>query len=80
MGMPHPRSLAALLAAVALLCPALPGAAALQAEAATPFAAPMQVVVSGRYRGPKLWRVSKDGHALWLLGTVAPLPKRMVWQ
>jgi uncharacterized protein YbaP (TraB family) len=80
MGMPHPRSLAALLAAAALLCPALPGAAALQAGTATPLAASMQVVVSGRYRGPKLWRVSKDGHALWLLGTVAPLPKRMVWQ
>jgi uncharacterized protein YbaP (TraB family) len=38
------------------------------------------VVISGSYRGPKLWRVSKDGHALWLLGTVEPLPKRMVWQ
>ena len=49
------------------------------AQAAT-VAAPLQVVVSGRYRGPKLWRVSKDGHALWVLGTVAPLPKRMVWQ
>ncbi|MFI4884516.1 MAG: TraB/GumN family protein [Steroidobacterales bacterium] len=40
----------------------------------------MQIVISGRYRGPKLWRVSKDGHALWVLGTVTPLPKRMVWQ
>jgi uncharacterized protein YbaP (TraB family) len=40
----------------------------------------MQVVISGKYRGPKLWCVSKDGHALWVLGTVAPLPKRMVWQ
>jgi uncharacterized protein YbaP (TraB family) len=38
------------------------------------------VVISGRYTGPKLWRVSKNGHALWILGTVAPLPKRMVWQ
>ena len=37
-------------------------------------------MVSGRYHGPKLWRVSKDGHVLWVLGTVAPLPKRMVWQ
>ncbi|HEX3844197.1 MAG TPA: TraB/GumN family protein [Steroidobacteraceae bacterium] len=80
MGIPLARSLAALLAAVALLCPTLPGAAALQAEAAPPIAAPIEVVVSGRYHGPKLWRVSKDGHALWLLGTVAPLPKRMVWQ
>jgi uncharacterized protein YbaP (TraB family) len=43
-----------------------------------PLVAP--VVISGRYSGPKLWRVSKNGHALWILGTVAPLPKRMVWQ
>lgn len=38
------------------------------------------VVVVGRFPGPKLWRVSKDGHVLWILGTVMPLPKRMVWQ
>src|SRR6185437_5196453 len=48
------------------------------AAPALPQAQP--VVISGRYRGPKLWRVSKDGHELWVLGTVAPLPKRMVWQ
>jgi uncharacterized protein YbaP (TraB family) len=79
--MPHLRRRAASLAAAVLLCPAaIPGATALQADTAPPLAAPVQVVVSGRYRGPKLWRVSKDGHALWLLGTVTPLPKRMVWQ
>jgi uncharacterized protein YbaP (TraB family) len=55
------------------------GVAGAQSEAA-PMAAPLHVVISGSYRGPKLWRVSKDGHALWLLGTVEPLPKRMVWQ
>lgn len=39
------------------------------------------VVISGRYAGPKLWRVSRDeSHVLWVLGTVAPLPKRMIWQ
>lgn len=39
------------------------------------------VVISGRYAGPRLWRVSRDeSHVLWVLGTVAPLPKRMVWQ
>ena len=37
------------------------------------------VVVSGRQPGPGLWKVSKDGHALWLLGTISPLPKRMQW-
>ena len=84
--------LGSLLMAIVLLCPAIPataaqqGAAAPQAEpapqteAAAQVAAPIQVVISGTYLGPKLWRVSKDGHALWVLGTVAPLPKRMVWQ
>jgi len=54
--------------------------AAAQTETPAQIAPPVQVVISGRYRGPKLWRISKDGHALWVLGTVAPLPKRMVWQ
>ena len=78
--MHRPRSLIGLLAAIVLSCSLMPGAAAFQAETATPIAGPVQVVISGRYRGPKLWCVSKNGHALWLLGTVTPLPKRMVWQ
>ncbi|HEY6514785.1 MAG TPA: TraB/GumN family protein [Steroidobacteraceae bacterium] len=69
-----------LLAAVVLLATAIFGAAAAQSETSAPASAPLQVVISGSYRGPKLWRVSKDGNALWLLGTVEPLPKRMVWQ
>lgn len=74
------RSLAAALAAAALLCPAISAAAAPEGTVTAPISAPVQVVISGRYRGPKLWRVSKGGHELWVLGTVAPLPKRMVWQ
>ena len=54
-------------------------AASLPQETA-PAAALLRVVVSGRYRGPKLWRVSKGENALWVLGTVAPLPRRMIWQ
>lgn len=71
---------AGLLAAVVLLPAIATGAAADQHETAAPAAAPLEVVVSGRYRGPKMWCVSKGGHALWVLGTVAPLPKRMIWQ
>lgn len=37
------------------------------------------VVVSGIQPGPGLWRVEKDGRAMWVLGTLAPLPKRMEW-
>lgn len=37
------------------------------------------VVVSGAQPGPGLWRVSRDGHMLYILGTQSPLPKRMIW-
>lgn len=37
------------------------------------------LVVSGVQPGPGLWKVSRDGNVLWVLGTVAPLPKRMEW-
>ena len=74
------RSIAALIAAVVLLYPMVSGAAAVRKDTAAQVAAPVQVVISGRYRGPKLWRVSKNGHVLWVLGTVTPLPKRMIWQ
>jgi len=73
-------SFAGLLVAAALLSSVTSVAAAQQQAAAAQILTPVQVVISGKYRGPKLWRVSKDGHALWVLGTVAPLPKRMVWQ
>ncbi|MDQ3618312.1 MAG: TraB/GumN family protein [Pseudomonadota bacterium] len=37
------------------------------------------VLVSGLQSGPALWKVSKGEHALWILGTVSPVPKRMDW-
>jgi uncharacterized protein YbaP (TraB family) len=80
ISLPCRGSLAGLLAAVALFCPAMAAAAVPQTEAAPPVTAPFQVVISGNYSGPKLWRVSQGGHVLWLLGTVEPLPKRMIWQ
>lgn len=39
-----------------------------------------EVVVEGRHEGPRLWRVRQGDHSLWILGTVSPLPKKMVWQ
>jgi hypothetical protein len=66
-----------------LLCLVAPDA---RAESATP--APRDdlqttvldtVVVSGRQPGPGLWRISKEDHVMFLLGTIAPLPKRMEW-
>jgi hypothetical protein len=49
-----------------------------QTEAAS---APVEeVVVTGEQPGPGLWRVSRDGHDLWILGTLEPLPKKMSWR
>lgn len=39
-----------------------------------------EVTVSGEQPGPGLWKVGKDGHVMWVLGTLQPLPKKMVWR
>ena len=39
-----------------------------------------EVVVEGRHEGPRMWVVRKGDHTLWVLGTISPLPKKMVWQ
>jgi uncharacterized protein YbaP (TraB family) len=65
---------------MSLLC----GSAWLRAQPADdPAAAPapvQEVVVEGRHEGPRLWVVRKADHTLWILGTISPLPKKMVWQ
>lgn len=38
------------------------------------------VAVSGVLPGPALWKVSKGDHAMWVLGMVEPLPKKMQWE
>jgi uncharacterized protein YbaP (TraB family) len=50
-----------------------------QAPPPAPAAVLETVVVSGEQPGPGLWKVTKDDHVLWVLGTLAPLPKRMEW-
>jgi hypothetical protein len=55
------------------------------ATAATPAASPRSdiidyVLVSGEQPGPALWKISKDDHVLWILGTWGPLPKRITWR
>lgn len=56
-----------------------PAAEAVQAETVTPIME--TVVVGGEQPGPGLWRVTgANGHELWILGTLSPLPKRMRWQ
>ena len=38
-----------------------------------------EVLVVGEQPGPSLWKVYKDQHVLWILGTISPLPKNMQW-
>lgn len=39
------------------------------------------VVVSGVQPGPGLWKVTgNDGHTLWILGSVSPLPAKLDWR
>jgi uncharacterized protein YbaP (TraB family) len=47
---------------------------------APPSEATQEVEVTGERAGPRLWRVTKGDHVLWLLGTLDPLPRKMVWK
>jgi hypothetical protein len=38
------------------------------------------VLVSGEQPGPALWKVSSGPHNLWILGEVAPLPRKLKWR
>ncbi len=38
-----------------------------------------EIDIVGERPGPRLWKVSKGDHVLWLLGTLNHLPKRMKW-
>lgn len=52
------------------------------ATASTPSPQPEldEVLVTGDQPGPGLWRVSANGHELWILGTLDPLPAAMRWR
>jgi uncharacterized protein YbaP (TraB family) len=74
---PLPPLVAALLLAVspAVRTQPVPAAAPPAADAALP-----EVLVEGQHQGPRMWTVRRGDHVLWILGTVTPLPKKMVWQ
>jgi hypothetical protein len=38
------------------------------------------VTVSGEQPGPGLWRATRDGHTLLILGSLTPLPQKMTWK
>jgi uncharacterized protein YbaP (TraB family) len=65
----------------ALILATLPLALGAQPTAAPAAAEPIQeIVVEGQHEGPRMWTVRKGDHTLWILGTISPLPKKMVWQ
>lgn len=39
-----------------------------------------EVVVTGEWSGPQLWKITKGDHVVWILGTLQPLPKKMIWK
>jgi len=39
-----------------------------------------EVLVTGERPGPGMWRASKANHDLWILATLEPLPKKMIWR
>ena len=65
----------------ALLLLASPRVIAQEVTAAAPVVDMAAVQVTGEQPGPGLWKVSNaQGHVLWLLGTVAPLPAGVTWR
>ena len=68
------------LAFLLALAPVCGSPAVAQEDAAVPME---EVVVSGEYPGPGMWKVTRavpDGHVLWIVGGPPPLPRRMKWK
>src|SRR5580700_3677217 len=40
----------------------------------------VEIEVTGERAGPRMWKVSKGDHVLWIMGTLEPLPKKMTWR
>lgn len=48
-----------------------------------PESQPEEVLVTGEFPGPGMWKVTRPDdadHVLWILGAPPPLPKRMEWK
>jgi uncharacterized protein YbaP (TraB family) len=67
-----------LLGAAAMLSPGM------AAQAAKVIQEPLQqlseIEISGERPGPRLWKITKGDHVLWLMGTLTHIPKRMTWR
>ncbi len=51
---------------------------------AEPAEVPEEVLVTGEFPGPGMWKVTRaddpEHHVLWILGAPPPLPKKMQWK
>lgn len=56
------------------------GAAAPTPGAPTDSVPIEELVITGERPGPRLWKISKGDHVLWLLGTLTHLPKHLAWR
>lgn len=74
---------------ILLICLLLGGSASAQTATAAASAQPAPaasittletVSVTGALPGPGLWKVSRNGHVLWVLGVVPTLPGGMQWR
>jgi uncharacterized protein YbaP (TraB family) len=78
------RSAALILYAALLGSLVSSGSGVAGAPAAAAGAVPTQqldeIAVVGERPGPRLWKVSRADHVLWLLGTLNHLPRRMTWR
>jgi uncharacterized protein YbaP (TraB family) len=71
-----------LLAALTLSALSVPAAAA-PTPAGPPAVNPGQleeIDISGERPGPRLWKVTRGDHVLWVLGTLNHVPRRMIWR
>ncbi|NUR22795.1 TraB/GumN family protein [Frateuria sp.] len=65
---------------------ALAGSAGLHAQSVPAAASSVHAVdlpavsVSGVQPGPGLWKVSRDGHVMWVLGLVPAMPAQVQWR
>jgi len=67
--------------AVLLVCSAVAVNHPVNAGAPAAAEAPLEeILVVGEQPGPAMWRVTKGDHTLWILATLEPLPKDMVWR
>jgi TraB/PrgY/gumN family len=74
------QSLSSRSALSAMLCCSLSFGAQVPPAAVPDTPEADEVVVEGERPGPGIWQVSKADHDLWILPSLEPLPKKMMWR